>query len=273
MKIIDAHCHFDPVYDAKNAEVVSYIKSLNLDYTEKGLFREMRQAGIGHAIVMSEHYTRNGFIKNLVKRHPKQLSGVATLNHARNISQALRGLETEFKKRTFIGIKFYTGYRRMKVVERKWDMVYRMAMKYDFPVIFHTGATLGSKAFLKYSHPLQFDELAVKYPKLKIVLAHFGNPWVMDAAGVVYKNPNVYVDLSGFIVGAEEPDKYLSQRLSQGLHYCGTNEQVFDRIMFGTDYPLVRQKEYVKFIEKLDLTKSQLQGVFYNNAKRLFRLK
>ncbi|MCH5374725.1 MAG: amidohydrolase, partial [Planctomycetes bacterium] len=28
-----------------------------------------------------------------------------------------------------------------------------------------------------------------------------GNPWTVDAAEVIYKNPNVYGDLSGFLVG------------------------------------------------------------------------
>src|SRR5947199_334801 len=45
------------------------------------------------------------------------------------------------------------------------------------------------------------DEVAVDHPDTRFVLCHVGNPWVADAAEVIYKNMNVWADLSGLVVG------------------------------------------------------------------------
>ena len=42
--------------------------------------------------------------------------------------------------------------------------------------------------------PLLVDDVAVDNPDVKFVMAHFGNPWLIDAAEVIYKNDNVWAD-------------------------------------------------------------------------------
>jgi predicted TIM-barrel fold metal-dependent hydrolase len=48
------------------------------------------------------------------------------------------------------------------------------------------------------------DEVAVDHGDVRFVLAHLGNPWLIDAAEVIFKNPNVWADLSGLLVGTAE---------------------------------------------------------------------
>ena len=50
---------------------------------------------------------------------------------------------------------------------------------------------------IRYAHPLLMDEVAMRYPDLKIIMAHLGHPWTVDTAVVVRKHPNVYADISG----------------------------------------------------------------------------
>src|SRR5262249_9778021 len=120
---------------------------------------------------------------------------------------------------------------------------YRLAAKYDIPVIFHTGDTNSPAAKVRYAHPLQIDEIAVDFPDTKFVLAHFGNPWVMDAAQVVCKNENVYAELSAFLVGdtadfAEMEKNGVIERtvkrVQEGIEYA----EAPDRFLFGSDWPL-----------------------------------
>ncbi len=59
------------------------------------------------------------------------------------------------------------------------------------------------------------DDVAVDHPDVRFVLAHFGNPWLVDAAEVVYKNDNVWADLSGLIVGDEALFRVISRRGSR----------------------------------------------------------
>jgi hypothetical protein len=61
---------------------------------------------------------------------------------------------------------------------------------------------------VKFSHPLTIDEVAVDHPDITFVIAHAGNPWIESAAEVAYKNPNVYLDGSAFVIGDCSTSKY-----------------------------------------------------------------
>src|SRR5436305_1113308 len=58
------------------------------------------------------------------------------------------------------------------------------------------------------------EEVAVAHRGVNFVRAHFGNPWVTDAAEVLYKNDNVWADLSGILVGDAD---YFGQLARRGL--------------------------------------------------------
>ncbi|WP_443083806.1 amidohydrolase family protein [Vallitalea sp.] len=44
-----------------------------------------------------------------------------------------------------------------------------------------------------------------------------------------------------------------------------------NKILYGSDWPLVDTKAYIEFVKKL-LPKKYYKDVFYNNAKRVFSL-
>jgi predicted TIM-barrel fold metal-dependent hydrolase len=143
-------------------------------------------------------------------------------------------------------------------------------------VIFHTGDTYSPVAKVKFAHPLQVDELAVDFPDTKFVLAHFGNPWIMDAAQVAYKNKNVWVDLSAIVIG--EADAFASmekegvleravKRIVEGIEYAEAPE----RFLFGSDWPLSPISVYRDFVKRL-FPASLHAAVLGGNAKALYRL-
>jgi hypothetical protein len=174
------------------------------------------------------------------------------------------------------GLKAYLGYLPYGPSAPGYRPYYRLAAKYKVPVIFHTGDTLSKTAKVKYAHPLRVDEVAVDYPDTKFVLAHFGNPWVMDAAQVVYKNANVYAELSAFLIGNEkawvamEKDGVVGRtvkRVMEGIEYAEAPE----RFLYGSDYPLSPMTAYRDFVRRM-FPKDQHDGVFRDNAKKLFGL-
>lgn len=69
------------------------------------------------------------------------------------------------------------------------------------PVLFHTGWLALSprtrKVNMNNLRPMEVDFIARNFPDLKIILAHFGNPWWEEAACVLMHHPRVYADLSG----------------------------------------------------------------------------
>lgn len=85
------------------------------------------------------------------------------------------------------------------------------------------------------------------------------------------KNPNVYADLSGLLAGNPDLDElFLThggffEQVRTWLAYAGS----YDRLLYGSDWPLVHLERYMEFIQWL-LPERYHEAVFYQNAKRLF---
>ncbi len=89
----------------------------------------------------------------------------------------------------------------MNASDQVYQPIYELAKKYKLPVVFHTGDTYSECGLLKYAHPLTLDEVAVTHREINLVMAHLGDPWCLDGAELIYKNSNMYADLSGFLLG------------------------------------------------------------------------
>ena len=148
-----------------------------------------------------------------------------------------------------------------------------LAEKYDKPVAVHMGLTASINAHLKYCHPLALDEVAADHPKTRFVMCHFGNPFLESAAAVVEKNPNVAADLSGLLEGRVDLDAYFREQAGYVflLRTWLTAIQCWDKVMFGTDWPIVNLGEYIGFIRQL-VPETHWEPVFFDNANRIYGL-
>ena len=171
-----------------------------------------------------------------------------------------------------MGIKIYAGYYHYHVWDEVYTPLYELARKHNLPVVIHQGDTFSEKGLLKYAHPLEIDELAMKFRDVNFVIAHFGDPWIMTAAEVAAKNKNVFIDLSGLIVGnAKDVEHFTNDdfksHIRRGLVYLDN----YKKVMFGSDWPLVDLNSYIDFIKSLIPIEFH-EDVFYSNAKKLFCL-
>ena len=199
-----------------------------------------------------------------------------TRNHLQAVE---RQIERERDK--IVAFKGYLGYIHFGPEDSRYVPYLKLAAKYNLPVIFHTGDTWSFKAEQKYAHPLRVDEVATNHPEVQFVIAHLGKPWFIDAAQVVWKNNNVWADLAGLYVGDEKSiDELLRQErlpdvmpglvisdLKNALGYAGR----YDRIVYGSDWPLAPMAVYRRFFEAV-IPKQHHEAVFRTNAVRLFNL-
>jgi predicted TIM-barrel fold metal-dependent hydrolase len=108
---------------------------------------------------------------------------------------------------------------------RELETIYRVAEQNGIPVMFHTGTSIFPGARNKYGDPIYLDDVAVDFPKLKILMAHGGRPlWMETAFFLVRRHRNVYLDISGI------PPKSL-------MTYFPRLEEIADQTLFGTDWP------------------------------------
>ena len=94
------------------------------------------------------------------------------------------------------GVKLSATYQVFDPVGEDAFRLYARLEQDGLPVIFHQGTSPVWDAPLMYSHPLVTDQIAIAFPKLKMVLAHLGHPWHADCLTVVRKHPNVWADIS-----------------------------------------------------------------------------
>jgi len=108
---------------------------------------------------------------------------------------------------------------------RELEVIYRVAEANGIPVMFHTGTSIFPDARNKYGDPIYIDDVAVDFPKLKILLAHGGRPlWMNTAFFLLRRHRNVFLDISGI------PPKSL-------LKYFPRLEEIAHKTLFGTDWP------------------------------------
>lgn len=200
--------------------------------------------------------------------------GIAT--PTRTDTDHLQRVEAQLRSGKIVALKGYLGYLYHGPDSPGYLPYFELAATYDVPFIFHTGDNWSRKAKVKYAHPLPIDEVAVDHPNVKIVMAHFGNPWCMDAAEVIYKNDNVWADVCAILVGDAAhfakitATGYLRRTVERVRHAIEFTERP-DRFMYGTDWPLAPMNVYPNFVRQL-FDEAHHEAVFEGNAKSLFKL-
>jgi len=205
-----------------------------------------------------------------------ELLAIGIAHPERTDTDHLQAVEAELRAGKVVALKGYLGYLWHGPNDAGYRPYFELAAKYDVPFIFHTGDNWSRRAKVKYAHPLQLDEAAVDHPDVKIVLAHFGNPWCLDAAEVIFKNDNVWADVCALLVGDAAhfakitASGYLDRTVERVRHAVEFTERP-DRFLYGTDWPLAPMDVYPRFVERLFAEKDHA-AVFEGNAKALFKL-
>ncbi|MDZ7838832.1 MAG: amidohydrolase family protein [Actinomycetota bacterium] len=176
----------------------------------------------------------------------------------------------------FRGLKLHPSFQEFYPNDKKLYPIYELMETYKLPILFHTGY-IGISPFKNYySMPEYLDEVACDFPDLPILLSHAGKPWFVDTAVMLRKHKNVYVDVSSNMGRYKELSyKPMEDFLYQVKIWVGN----FDRVLFGSDYPLYDQKDTVDALknaaESLNnqhdgfMGEEDLHQIFYSNSKKL----
>lgn len=264
---IDTHFHVLPKFEFP-AETERYVETVA---------HECEEAQVRMVIFLAEDAQWNakgdplGINESLkvaemlsMREKPIQAKIVAACDPNKGLDEdKMKAVKAQFEEHRgdIVGFKCYTGYHGGPM-DPGYQPFYRLAVEYDLPVIFHTGVTAWNTTDLADSKPLLFEKVAQKYPDMRIVLAHMGWPWHIDAAMVALRHPNVWVDLAGLYVGTSKPLDEMVQggELCTLAGFTSINQLVegltlmdkYDRVLYGTDFPYVCQiPSYRKFIEAL----------------------
>jgi len=264
--LIDAHVHLNNYHETTRRPTQENIRDL---------FAKMEDVGVDHAVVITSYKVDMDRpsvedIVELLAEDPR-VTVVEGLRWRGDVRTDLFTMEERIRDGLVKGIKLYPGYDFYPINDPSLETVFRIAEKHDVPVMIHTGDTYAKTAKVRMAHPLLVDDVAVDYPNVKFVMCHLGNPWFQDAAEVLYKNDNVFADISGLVLGefTYEFERYVAVRLKEMIAYMGDPGQ---QLMYGTDWPLVNMKPYLKLLRGLEFKEDELENIAWRTAMKLFRI-
>lgn len=267
--IIDSHTHI----------AVSGFGGHGKEVTAKDLINSMDEAGIDISLVIANNIPKQpwkgisaaGILKQ--SANEKRIKAIGCFSTNLPPEEQIPLLEKQISSENIVGVKLYPGYENFFPLDEGLKPVYEICLKYRQPVIFHTGYLMeGAAGDKAQAHPDSLSKLASAYPDLKIVMAHLGNPWTTAAAQAVKEHNNLYVDLSGFFT----EDKTISQDeikdFQKTMATFSKTAGGLAKCIFGTDWPLYRQSEYLQAVQTLDITQEDKKTVFWKTAKKVFSL-
>ncbi len=144
-----------------------------------------------------------------------------------------------------------------------WQLaeVYRECEVRGVPVMFHTGTSVFPRARNVFADPMPVDDVAVDFPRLRIILAHAGRPLHGDTAFfLARRHANVHLEISGI------PPKSL-------LRYVPRLADIAEKVLWGTDWPapgVASPRRNVEEFRALGLGERVERAVLWENAVRLF---
>jgi uncharacterized protein len=182
---------------------------------------------------------------------------------------AVEEAERLIREHAVRGFKFHPNIQAFYPNDRAMYPLYETIAAAGLPALFHTGHSGigtglpgGGGIRLKYSNPMDVDDVAVDFPNLKIVLAHPSFPWQDEAISVALHKQQVYIDLSGW------SPKYFPPQLVQ---YANT--QLRDRVLFGSDFPMITPDRWLRDFEQAPFKDEVRPLILKENAARLLGLR
>src|ERR687885_2438007 len=267
MPIIDCHVHLNYYPDTDMNKTKHFF---HLEDRLKVLLESMDYNDIDYSLILSsyrvdEYRPSTGQIIEMTKKYEDRVGVVAGFTIDNHSEEDLNSYRKWLKDGLIKGIKLYCGYEHYYPYDKRYQRIYDMCTEYGAPVMIHTGDTFSNTGKLRFSHPLNIDDIAVDNPELRIIMCHLGNPWIVDCQEILYKNRNVYADISGLIVGefTLTAETHYMRKIKELLNYVGEPH----RLLYGSDWPISSMSSYLSFAQKLDLNQDSRDLLMFKNTK------
>ena len=172
------------------------------------------------------------------------------------------------------GIKLMPMYAGYRPDDRQLDPLWRYAEQFQLPVLLHTGTTFVAQAPLECTLPRWIDNVAIRFPAVKIIMAHLAHPYEGECVATIRKHANVYADISA-----------LHYRPFQFYHSLMLVQEygVWHKLLFGSDYPFTTVNATIRDLRKMNemlvgtafprLDESQIESLIYRDSLSLLGLK
>ena len=248
--IVDIHTHLSTLQEwgpefTQRISADSTRTGVDLDVSPERHWKAM--ASVDKAIVFGinalplQMNTPNDKIAAYANAHPDKIIGFASIDpHQPDAMAELERCSSELNLR---GIKMSPVYQQFHPCDPKAARIHRRAEELGLPILTHAAFLGLPQAPMEWANPLHYDAVAREFPELKIILAHCGLPWSVDAMVVVRKHPNVYTDISGFPIYPTWTARTLAMFHEFGLMH---------KLLLGSDFPICTVEQSIEFLHRIN---------------------
>ena len=194
-----------------------------------------------------------------------------------SIHPEVDGAEDELERaRTDLGlrgIKLGPNYQVFDPLGPAALRVYELAERHGLPILFHQGASPVRDAPLRFAHPLLMDEVAIRFPELRVVMAHLGHPWQRETIVTIRKHPHLYADISALFY---RPWQFYNMLIAAQEY------NVTSKLLFGTDFPFAKAQESINGLRNANniigssglpqVTEATIEGILHRDVPPLLGL-
>jgi predicted TIM-barrel fold metal-dependent hydrolase len=275
--IIDFHTHiFPPQIKKIRSKYIDIDPCFAILYSNKDaklatadeLVASMDKDGVDISVIVNYGWTThelcvetNDYILESIARYPQRLVGFCAVQ-----PQSYEAAIAEVERCAKGGIR---GVGEMRPDMQLFDFRDEEVMepfievmrKHKLILLTHSSEPVGHDYPGKGSiTPEVLYPLITRFPDITVVCAHWGGglPFYALMPEVKRAMSKVFFDT------AASPYLYTSQIYNQVTQLIGA-----DKILFGSDYPLIAQARYIKEINSLDLPEATKNLILSGNAQRL----
>ena len=237
------------------------------------MLRQMDAAGIEIGFLIAAkvgqlghpacYHTPYRLVREAVALYPNRFRALAGLDPTEGMD-GVRALERAVIDDGFIGAHFYPHWYELAPNHARWYPFYAKCVELDIPVQLQVGQSMiydPSYPRRSVGRPITLDDVACDFPELKLIGIHVGIPWTSEMIAMAWKHPNVYIGTD-----AHSP-KYWPKEFISYMNSYGQ-----DKVIFGTDFPILRFERTVNEMVELGLKEHVFSKVMRDNAARLYKI-
>ena len=199
----------------------------------------------------------------MCQKYPDRFSGLAGVDPTRGM-QSLRDLEHAVKEYGFVGAHLYPHWFGLPPDQARYYPLYAKCCELDIPIMMQVGHCLRyqrERILPSVGRPITLDQIAIDFPELVLIGIHIGYPWTEEMISVAWKHENVYIGSDAY-APRHWPEPF--------VHFINTWGK--DKVVFGTDWPVIDPERATKEINELELRPESKQKLLRDTALRIFRL-
>lgn len=183
----------------------------------------------------------NQYVADYVKRFPQKLIGFAGIDPTEpDARDEVHIAKEELRLR---GITISPANQDFHPSDTRAMDIYAEAERLGMPILIHRNGHFTEQSKLEYGRPYLLDEIARTFPRLRMVVAQLGQPWVEETICLLGKHENVYADVSGLLSRPWQAYNALVQVYQHG---------VIDKLLFGSDFPYTSATECIESLYSIN---------------------